>query len=81
MEMLAPSHPGEILKEICNGYSITQIAKHLNVSKNSISKLLNGRCCITSKLALKLEKAIPLSSIEFWFNLRLQYDMAQIRKD
>lgn len=56
---------GEILKEIYDGYSVTKIAQHLKVSRNSISKLLNGRCCITSKLALKLEKAIPLSSIEF----------------
>lgn len=65
MEKLAPVHPGEIFKEICNGYSITQIAKHLNVSKNSISRLFNEWCSITPKMALKLEKAIPLSSIEF----------------
>lgn len=81
MEMFAPSHPGEILKEIFDGYSVTQIAQHLNVSRITISKLLNGRCSITPKMALKLEKVIPHSSMEFWLNLQLQYDMAQTRKD
>lgn len=81
MEMFAPSHPGEILKEIFSDYNVTQIAQHLNVSRVSVSKLLNGRCSITPKMAAKLEKAIPHSSMEFWLNLQQKYDIAQTRNN
>ena len=71
MSMHNPAHPGEILKELVINpldLTITDASGYLNVSRKTLSKVLNGRGAITPEMALRLElvfkKAIcrPLAS-------------------
>ena len=53
------SHPGEILKmEILEGRSLTisKAAKLLDVSRLTLSNIVNGKACITPNVALRIEK-------------------------
>ena len=46
MAMFNPAHPGEILKELVIDsleLTITDVAKHLDVSRKTLSKVLNAR--------------------------------------
>ena len=46
MSMHNPAHPGEILKELIITpleLTITGASEHLNVSRKTLSKILNGR--------------------------------------
>lgn len=58
MTMHNPAHPGEILKELVIEpleLTITDVAKHLNVSRKTLSKVLNGRGAVTPEMAVRLE--------------------------
>lgn len=58
MRMHRPAHPGEILKELIiepMALTITDVSAHLNVSRKTVSKVLNGRGAITPEMALRLE--------------------------
>ena len=60
MDMFNPPHPGEIIREDCIkplNLSVTEAAKGLGVSRQSLSELLNGRNGISADMALRLEKA------------------------
>lgn len=58
MNMHNPAHPGEILKELLIeplGITITKASEHLNISRKTLSKVLNSRGSITLEMALRLE--------------------------
>ena len=58
MSMHNPAHPGEILKELVINsldLTITDASEYLNVSRKTLSKVLNGRGAITPEMALRLE--------------------------
>ena len=60
MEMFDPPHPGEIIREDCLkplNLSVTEAAKGLGVSRQSLSELLNGRNGVSADMAIRLEKA------------------------
>lgn len=82
MEMFNPSHPGEILYEEILPYTldmtITDFAKHLNFSRETISKVLHGKAPISPTLAWRLEQA-GISTARLWLSLQSQYDLWQIR--
>ena len=77
MIMHAPLHPGEHVKDILivgAGLSVTESAKHLGVTRTSLSRLINGHVSISAEMALRLSKLLN-TSIEFWMNLQAQYDV------
>ena len=56
-------HPGEWLRaEIVEParINVTDLADHLRVSRQSVSKLLNGRQGLTADMAIRFEKAFGL---------------------
>jgi addiction module HigA family antidote len=58
MTMHNPAHPGEILKELVIdslALTITDAAKHLDVSRKTLSKVLNARGAVTPQMAVRLE--------------------------
>ena len=58
-------HPGEWLRaEIVEpaGLNVTALADHLDVSRQSMSKLLNGRQGLTADMAIRFEKAFGLKA-------------------
>lgn len=72
-----PSHPGGILKRQYLeplGLSVTDFAQALEVSRKTISKLLNERGSVTPEMALRLSQALDTSP-ELWLNLQQSFDL------
>ena len=84
MSMHNPAHPGEILKELViepSALTITDVSAHLNVSRKTLSKVLNGRGSITPEMALRLELAFKNPSADHWLRLQNAYDLWQTRQN
>ena len=84
MSMYNPAHPGEILKELVITpleLTITDASEHLNVSRKTLSKVLNGRGAITPEMALRLELVFKKPSADHWLRLQNAYDLWQSRQN
>ena len=84
MSMHNPAHPGEILKELVITpleLTITDASEHLNVSRRTLSKILNGRGAITPEMALRLELVFKKPSADHWLRLQNAYDLWQSRQN
>jgi len=82
MEMFNPPHPGEIIREDCLvplGLSVTDAAKWLGVSRQSLSELLNGHNGVSADMALRLEMA-GWSKAETWLAAQAAYDLWQAKQ-
>ncbi|WP_419810866.1 HigA family addiction module antitoxin [Bacterioplanoides sp.] len=83
MTMFNPSHPGEILKELIIeslNLTITDAASHLDISRKTLSKVLNARGAITPEMAVRLEMAFGKPSADHWLRLQNAYDLWQTRQ-
>ena len=83
MSMHNPAHPGVILKELVIDpleLTITNASEHLNVSRKTLSKVLNGRGAITPEMAVRLELAFKKPSADHWLRLQNAYDLWQSRQ-
>ena len=83
MPMLAPPHPGRIVRQECLealGLSVTDGAKALGVSRVALSELVNERRGVSPEMAIRLSKAFG-STAEVWAGMQLDYDMAQAKKN
>ena len=83
MTMYNPANPGEILKELiidALGLTITDAANHLDVSRKTLSKVLNGRGAITPEMAVRLELVFGKPSADHWLRLQNAYDLWQMRQ-
>lgn len=83
MSMHNPAHPGEILKEMIiepMELTITNVSEHLNISRKTLSKVLNGRGSITPEMAIRLELAFKKPSADHWLRLQNAYDLWLIRE-
>jgi antitoxin HigA-1 len=83
MSMHNPAHPGEILKDLVIApleITITDASEHLNVSRKTLSKVLNGRGAITPEMALRLELVFKKPSADHWLRLQNAYDLWQFRQ-
>ena len=83
MSMYNPAHPGEILKELVIeplGLSVTAAAKHLGVSRKTLSKVLNRRGAVTPEMALRLEMTFGKPNAAHWLRLQNAYDLWQTRQ-
>jgi len=77
-----PSHPGEVLKELYLDpldMSAIALAKHLNVPRTRIERLLKGDTSLTADTAMRLATFFG-NTPEFWLNLQRGYDLAKARK-
>jgi addiction module HigA family antidote len=83
MPMKNPAHPGRIVRSACLeplGLSITQGAKILGVTRQTLTKIVNGKSGISAEMAIRLTKAFG-STAETWVRMQACYDLAQARKD
>ncbi len=84
MTMFNPAHPGEILKELVIdslGLTITDVAEHLDISRKTLSKILNARGSVTPEMAVRLELAFGKPSADHWLRLQNAYDLWQARQE
>ena len=80
--MNAPQHPGLSLETDClepAGLTVTEGVKALVVSRQALSKLINGSAGITPEMALRLAKAFG-STPDMWLRLQMAYHLAQALK-
>jgi addiction module HigA family antidote len=76
-----PPHPGEILKEMyldALGLTITQTAEALDITRQALSELANGKTRLTIDMAMRLAKAFKTTP-QMWVNLQSEYDLWQIK--
>ena len=79
MLMHDPPHPGSFITRQCLeplGLTVTEAAKGLAVSRNTLSLLLNGRLGISPEMAIRLSQAFG-GSPESWLQQQMQYDLWQ----
>lgn len=82
MLMHNPPHPGEVIKRQCLeplGLTVTEAAKGLGVSRNTLSMLLNARLGISPEMAIRLSRGFG-GSPESWLQQQMQYDLWQARR-
>ena len=82
MPMKTPPHPGDFIRtEIVEpaGLSITAAAKALQVSRPTLSSLLNGKADLSGDMALRFEKAFGVK-MDTLMRMQSSYDIAQTRK-
>ena len=75
-----PAHPGRILKNLYLsplGVTNTQLAETLGVSRKAVSTIVNEHKSVTPEMALRLSRAFPNTTPEFWLNLQRTYDLWQ----
>ena len=73
-----PAHPGRILKNLYLAplrVSNTELARVLGVSRKAVSSIVNEHKSVTPETALRLSRAFPNTSPEFWLNLQKNYDL------
>lgn len=83
LKMLEPPHPGIVLKEEYLqplNLTVTETAKRLNVGRQTISKILNGRSGISAEMSYRLSKLLATSP-ELWINMQTAYDRAQAKNN
>jgi addiction module HigA family antidote len=74
-------HPGEWLREEIvgpSGLNVTELAHHLDVSRQSVSKLLNGRQGLSADMAIRFEKAFGLKA-ETLMRMQAAHELAEAR--
>jgi addiction module HigA family antidote len=84
MSMHNPAHPGEILRELIIeplGLTIIDVAAHLNVSRKTLSKVVNGRGAITPEMSIRLEIAFKKPSADHWLRLQNAHDLWRARQN
>ncbi len=75
-----PAHPGVVLREyLPENVSIGEVAKHLGVTRQALSALLNGRAGVSASMALRLEGSLGTSA-EMWLNMQTSHDLWLARK-
>lgn len=77
MKMHNPPHPGEVLRDLCLaplGLTVTGAAQALDVSRKTLSAILNGRAGISPEMAVRLSLAFGTTA-ESWMNQQVQFDL------
>jgi addiction module HigA family antidote len=75
-EMYNPAHPGELLQEWLEGLNLTltDFAKHIGVSRVTLSRIANGKASVTAEMALRFSAAFG-DRPAIWMALQAQYDL------
>ncbi len=74
-------HPGDWLRgEIvaANGLSVTDPARHLGVTRQAMSNLLNARAGLSADMAIRFEKAFGVRA-ETLLRMQTAYELAEAR--
>jgi antitoxin HigA-1 len=74
-------HPGLILKEdviLPAGISISYAAEIMQISKITLSKILNGLSPITPNIALRIETVFG-GKADFWLRMQRGFDLSEAK--
>lgn len=80
-------HPGEVLTELYieplreeQGLTITELAKALDVRRQTLSELIHQKTGISPKMAIRLSIVFNTTP-DLWMNLQSHYDLWLASKD
>jgi addiction module HigA family antidote len=76
MRMHNPPHTGKVLREFLGNVDVTTAAKHLQVSRATLSRILNCKAGISADMSLRLSAAFGTHA-EIWYELQTDFDMWQ----
>lgn len=79
----APSHPGAILREIVlpeTGLSVTELARHCGIARNTLSRIVNERADITEDMAIRLSRALG-STPRFWLEMQNRFKLWKLERE
>ncbi|WP_037585671.1 HigA family addiction module antitoxin [Stenoxybacter acetivorans] len=76
MGMHNPAHPGLIIREYLTDTTITELARHLGVTRTALSRVINGKVGITPEMAMRLSIVLN-TGVGFWIKLQANYDAWQ----
>ena len=78
MAMRKPPHPGRQIKTALQAaeMNITEGAAHLGVTRNTLSRVINGLAGISPEMAIRLAKAFG-GNADIWVRMQASYDLAQ----
>lgn len=81
MPMKQPVHPGKLIKHSieASGLSLTDAAKRLGVTRQTLSRVINGRTSLSPEMAVRVSKAFG-STVEHWMRMQMAYDLAAVEK-
>ena len=74
MKMYNPAHPGRILAYYLQDRTVTEVARHLRVTRPALSRILNGKSGISADMALRISEAFNTDP-ELWLRLQAQRDL------
>ena len=75
--MFNPPHPGELLREFLpENISQDEIAQRLYMSRQQLSRVLNGRSSISADLAIRLG-LLTGTTPESWLSGQMKWDLWQ----
>ncbi|MEK7748390.1 MAG: HigA family addiction module antitoxin [Nitrospirota bacterium] len=80
---ICPTHPGEMLREdFLPDYRLTvsDFAKAIGVSRQTVNELLRERRAVSSEMALRLSRLFG-NTPEFWLNAQRAFDLWGITRD
>lgn len=80
--MRKPTHPGIVLFDGFiepHNVSITALANHLGFSRETLSRVVNGKAPMTANMALALEDA-GISTAKLWLSLQAAYDVWALKQ-
>ena len=78
----APSHPGELLREVvlpAMSVSIAQAAREMGVSRQQLYMILREERVITAEMATRLGKYCG-NGAELWLNMQNAHDLWRARE-
>ena len=78
-----PTHPGAILKHLHLKplkLNVAQVAAALDVSRKTLSQIVNERASVTPDMALRLSRAFKTTP-QLWLNLQQTYDLWHASRD
>lgn len=74
MLMHNPPHPGKVLREYLGDMEIGDAARRLQVTRTTLSRIVNGRAGISAEMSLRLSEALGTHP-GFWAGLQMDYDL------
>ena len=74
MEMFNPPHPGMMIADQMGDLSVTALAKHLKVTRATLSRVINGKAAVSAEMALRLQDAFGIKA-DFWLGMQASRDL------
>lgn len=74
-----PPHPGKVLREYLGKMQMVDAARHLGVSRVTLSRVLNGSASISADMAIRLTQALGTSP-DLWVGMQGQYGHGGVRR-